>query len=270
LDEQTGKPGSQSEEIFRKAFDGQNDDIGSLTKSLAYEIVDLCFGGNSRALRAATEYADPANEQNVTIHRTVLSVSRVENRTRSRDAKEDISLNNRFVLISGCSGGGKSTLLAELSARGHAVVEEPGRRIIAEELATAGKALPWVDQAAFLRRAIDMALADRISAAAHEGWVFFDRGLVDAASALETLTGEPVLRPLCTSQRYHRRVFMAPPWPEIYVTDPGRQHGFEAATAEYHRLMTAFPALDYDVINLPQTAISARADFVQACLGNVA
>jgi hypothetical protein len=34
---------------------------------------------------------------------------------------------NRFVVISGCSGGGKSTLLAELARRGQAVVEEPGR-----------------------------------------------------------------------------------------------------------------------------------------------
>ncbi|WP_207234152.1 AAA family ATPase [Pseudomonas aeruginosa] len=40
---------------------------------------------------------------------------------------------NYFVAISGCSGGGKSTLLAELKLRGHAVVEEPGRRIIQEE-----------------------------------------------------------------------------------------------------------------------------------------
>ena len=42
---------------------------------------------------------------------------------------------DRFVIISGCSGGGKSTLLAELARRGYRVVEEPGRRIVAEELA---------------------------------------------------------------------------------------------------------------------------------------
>lgn len=101
-------------------------------------------------------------------------------------------MNKGLVVISGCSGGGKSTLLAELKARGHTVVEEPGRRIISEELASGGKALPWVDLAAFLRRAIDMALADRTTAVDHEGWVFFDRGLVDAASALEALTGDPV------------------------------------------------------------------------------
>ena len=45
---------------------------------------------------------------------------------------KDPFLNSRFVLISRCSGGGKSTLLAELRARGYPVVEEPGRRIIAE------------------------------------------------------------------------------------------------------------------------------------------
>jgi AAA domain len=40
---------------------------------------------------------------------------------------------NRFVVISGCSGGGKSTLLIELGRRGYATVEEPGRRIVKEE-----------------------------------------------------------------------------------------------------------------------------------------
>jgi predicted ATPase len=71
---------------------------------------------------------------------------------------------DRFVVISGCSGGGKSTLLEELAARGYAVVEEPGRRIVQEELAGNGAALPWVDAAAFARRAIAVALADREAA----------------------------------------------------------------------------------------------------------
>jgi len=48
-----------------------------------------------------------------------------------------------FVTISGCSSGGKSTLLAELRRRGFATVEEPGRRIVAEELKRGGNALPW-------------------------------------------------------------------------------------------------------------------------------
>ena len=176
-------------------------------------------------------------------------------------------MNSRLVLISGCSGGGKSTLLAELRARGHAVVEEPGRRIVNEELATGGAALPWRDLTAFLRRAINMAMADKEAMSAYDGWVFFDRGLVDAASALEALTGEPMLRSLCTAHRYYPRMFMAPPWPEIYMGDADRRHGFDTAIAEYHRLAETFPALGYEVMTLPKIPTPARADFVLASLG---
>jgi predicted ATPase len=119
---------------------------------------------------------------------------------------------------------------------------------------------------AFARRAIEVAIADREAAKVHSGWVFFDRGLIDAASALETLTGEAVLQSLAALHRYHRRVFMAPPWPEIYVTDAERRHGFEAGLSEYHRLERVFPALGYEVITLPKVAISARGDFVLAAL----
>ena len=175
-------------------------------------------------------------------------------------------MTDRFVLLSGCSGGGKSTLLAELRRRGHHTVDEPGRRIVIEEQATGGKALPWVDPAAFARRAIEMALADRASARTLAGWVFFDRGLIDAASALEVVTGEPALAALGAAHRYHRRVFMAPPWPEIYGNDAERRHGFEAGLAEYQRLENAFPALGYAVITLPKASVSVRADFVLTTL----
>lgn len=175
-------------------------------------------------------------------------------------------MGEHFVLISGCSGGGKSTLLAELRARGHHVVEEPGRRIVTHELHGGGHALPWVDPAAFARRAIAMAHADREAAQALSGWVFFDRGLIDAASALEALTGEPVLRAVGAQHRYHRRVFMAPPWPEIHATDAERRHGFEAGLAEYNRLEKAFPFLGYEVITLPKATVAARADFVLGVL----
>src|SRR5690606_27766766 len=56
--------------------------------------------------------------------------------------EEDNGLRN-FVIISGCSGGGKSSILAELDRRGHATVPEPGRRIVEEETSSGGSALPW-------------------------------------------------------------------------------------------------------------------------------
>jgi predicted ATPase len=169
---------------------------------------------------------------------------------------------NRFVVISGCSGGGKSTLLAELGRRGHTVVEEPGRRIVIEEMNTGGSALPWVDMAAFTHRAIAMALVDRSSAPASGGWIFFDRCLIDAAVALQHLTREPVLEQFGQTHRYHPRVFLAPPWPEIYGVDRERRHSPAAAVAEYFRLLKAYPSLGYEVSVLPRVGVVERADFV--------
>jgi predicted ATPase len=174
---------------------------------------------------------------------------------------------DRFVTISGCSGGGKSTLLAALARLGHSVVEEPGRRIVAEELSATGAALPWVDGTAFAKRAIAMSLADRAAAAGTLGWVFFDRGLIDAAAALEHLTSEPAISTLGRAHRYHRRVFMAPPWAEIYSQDPERHHGFDEAKAEYERLLEAYPALGYEIYLLPKVSVSDRVDYILAMLG---
>ncbi len=165
-------------------------------------------------------------------------------------------------MISGCSGGGKSTLLAELAARGYAVVDEPGRRIVQQELAANGVALPWVDGTAFARRAITVALADRVQARRLSGWVFFDRGLVDAAAALQYLTCEPALERIGSLHRYHRRVFFTPPWPEIYATDAERRHDLDAAIAEYDRLLRAYPSLGYQVVTLPKVSVFERVGFI--------
>ena len=182
---------------------------------------------------------------------------------------------SQCVVISGCSGGGKSSLLSELGARGYPVVEEPGRRVVMEETARHGNALPWVDMPAFLRRVIAMARADVLALEQSAGqvglgepgepgkWVFFDRGLVDAFVALQHVSGKPQLAPLVHQVRpYHRIVFLTPPWPEIYVQDAERRHDLDAATAEYARLLEAYPALGYDVRIIPRASIVERADFV--------
>jgi predicted ATPase len=92
--------------------------------------------------------------------------------------------------------------------------------------------------------------------------VFFDRGLLDAAGAVQHLTGEPTLPTLVQVHRYHHKVFLTPPWPEIYVTDAERRHGLDAAVAEYQRLLELYPSLGYEVTILPKVSVPERADLV--------
>lgn len=176
---------------------------------------------------------------------------------------------SRHVILSGCSGGGKSSLLAALAGCGFTTVPEPGRRIVAEELRGAGRALPWVDPEAFARRALEMARQDRLERFGDEGWVMFDRGLVDAAVALAHAGGPPVAEVLRDIPGFHPRVFLAPPWAEIYRTDAERRHGFDAAVAEYGRLQAAFAALGYETVLLPKVSVAGRVAFVQARLADL-
>lgn len=169
---------------------------------------------------------------------------------------------SKFVVISGCSGGGKSTILAELERRGYAVVDEPGRRIVLEELGNKSDALPWSNPKAFARRAIEMALVDRTNVSACGDWVFFDRGLVDACASLEHLTTTPMLQELAQNHPYHQKVFLAPPWSEIYSQDSERRHDFEDAAAEYSRLVEAYSMLGYQIEVIPKVGVSGRADFI--------
>jgi predicted ATPase len=166
------------------------------------------------------------------------------------------------VILSGCSGGGKSTLLAELAAQGFSTVSEPGRRIVTEELRGDGTALPWVNLVAFATRAIEVAAQDRQVAVEGSSWTFFDRGLVDAAVALQHATGRAASVTLAAFPRYHQRVFLTPPWPEIFSQDQERQHDMEEAVAEYDRLLIAYADLGYDPIILPKTTVRERARFV--------
>lgn len=96
--------------------------------------------------------------------------------------------------------------------------------------------------------------------------MFFDRGLIDAAAALEYATGRPVLEKFAV-ERFNRQVFMTPPWPEIYVTDADRRHDLEEATKEYEHLLLAYSALGYDVQLLPKAPVTKRADLIFEALG---
>jgi predicted ATPase len=119
---------------------------------------------------------------------------------------------------------------------------------------------------AFVDRIVALAMADYEAAASHSGWTFIDRGLIDALSAHATVNGTAFPRERMAGYQYYRRVFLAPPWPEIYVTDGERQHGLAEAEREYERLLTLYPTLGYEVVLLPKVPVAERADFVERLL----
>ena len=99
--------------------------------------------------------------------------------------------------------------------------------------------------------------------------VFFDRSAVEIVSFAKK-RGVRVPAPFDTldlASLYHGTVFFAPPWADIYVMDAERTHGFDAAMREEASLRQAYPALGYEIVDLPKAPVEERADFVSRVLG---
>jgi predicted ATPase len=119
---------------------------------------------------------------------------------------------DRFIMLSGCSGGGKSTLLTALERRGFTVFEEPGRQIVKEQQFLEGNALPWTNPLQFVELSVSRSIHQMMVAARLNQQSFFDRGIVDAISFLEHLS-LPIplyLENAVKQLRYHRRAFSSP------------------------------------------------------------
>jgi predicted ATPase len=175
----------------------------------------------------------------------------------------------RFVVISGCSGGGKSSLLSEMAARGYPVYPEPGRQIVKEQLSIGGDGLPWDNVLKFVELCLSRAMYFYNSARPGDKVALFDRSFIDNMAGLQR-SGYPVPDYFQVAVRHYRyadRVFMTPPWPELFANDPERRHSFETALTEYESLLPFYEACGYEVVILPKVSVAERADFLAQQLG---
>jgi len=174
------------------------------------------------------------------------------------------SQSHRFIVLTGGPGSGKSTLIDHLQGMGYGRSQEAGRGIIQDQVAIAGQALPWTDPALFAELMLCWELRSYRIAAAQTAPVFFDRGIPDIVGYLK-LEGLPVpdhLHAAAQRFRYHRRVFIAPPWPEIYEQDNERKQSYDEAERTYESMVATYTAYGYELVHLPLAAVAKRAQFV--------
>lgn len=125
--------------------------------------------------------------------------------------------NQHFYVITGASGAGKSTLIAALSELGYSTVPEAGLAVLREHRDLGVGALPSSDRAAFMEAVLARSLKDYVSANVLGPPVFFDRGIPEWLRFAGC--GETQCETVAARHRYANTVFVAEPWPEIYVQD---------------------------------------------------
>jgi predicted ATPase len=175
----------------------------------------------------------------------------------------------RFFVITGGPGSGKSALVEALQESGYLTSVEAGRGIIRDQMAIAGNGLPWNDPLLFAEMMLSWEMRSYRLAESESGTVFFDRGVPDVLGFLHVLN-LPVpghMQRAADSFRYNRRAFIAPPWREIFRQDGERKQGFDEAVRTYDAMVATYTALGYELLEIPRSAVEARISFVLDNIG---
>lgn len=173
---------------------------------------------------------------------------------------------NRFIVITGGPGSGKTTLIDALKDRGFATVPEAGRAIIKDQQAIDGKALPWLDASLFAELMLCWELRSYAEAGKGSGPVFFDRGIPDTIGFLKLnkIAVPPHMYEAARLRRYQRRVFIAPPWTAIFTQDAERRQTFGEAERTHASMVDVYSDLDYELVPLPLAPPDERVRFILA------
>lgn len=177
-------------------------------------------------------------------------------------------MTDRFHVITGGPGSGKTSLVAALAAQGIHCMPEAGRAIIRDQVDIDGTALPWRDREAYAALMLAWEMRSYREALDVPGPTIFDRAIPDVVGYLR-LCGLPVPSPLLQAaarKRYAKRVFIAPHWPDIFEQDAERKQSLAEAEATHHAMVQAYTSLGYELVSLPFAPVSERARFVQSLI----
>lgn len=175
-------------------------------------------------------------------------------------------LKENFFIITGGPGVGKTTLLDELRSRGFRYIPEAARNIIKTQMESDGDALPWKNKEKYSSFMLERSVAAYISASTRgqKDILFFDRGIPDtlAYCKLANITDPEGLAQAVRHYRYGKKVFILPPWEDIYRTDTERKQTFEEATETFRVMRKTYQELNYNLVTVPKLQVTQRADFV--------
>lgn len=167
------------------------------------------------------------------------------------------------IIITGPPGSGKSALIRALKKSNHVVLPEIAREVIESERASERGFFPWshlpefsdIVFRKFMERKKDY----------DKKYIFTDRGIPDTLSYLRLggeIFPEEYIRELA-SYPYHKIVFFAPFWNEIYKVDSVRIETVEEAKAVEKVLLECYSELGFTVYRLPLASVSDRVRYVE-------
>ncbi len=170
---------------------------------------------------------------------------------------------NRIV-ITGGPGTGKSSLVKNLENKGFNCLHEVSREITLQAQKEGIEQLFLSDPILFSQKLLEARIQrHEVAATLKAQNIFLDRGIPDVVAYMDYLgTSYPeVFSNSCENFTYDR-IFILPPWEEIYLSDNERYENYEQAKKIHDFLEKTYLNYGYQPIEVPKDTIEKRAAFI--------
>jgi predicted ATPase len=171
------------------------------------------------------------------------------------------------VIVTGGPGTGKTSLIESLRAEGYNCFTERARAIIREQLDLGTDLVPWENLVDFSALVQERQIHDHKQAAQSQ-INFYDRGAPDVLAYLHKANlYVKNLEENARKHLYFSKVFITPPWEQIYEMDEERREDMASMYAIHHALVNTYETIGYEVLEVPKVSVSDRLDFIKKAIG---
>ncbi len=171
-----------------------------------------------------------------------------------------VEIKKKYI-ISGPPGSGKSTLINALEKKGIECLNEVSRDIIIAEQNSGSDGMPWQNMERFAKLVFE---ETKLRLQNEPSSIFCDRSLIDNIAYLEHANKrvEDHFKNFNFNKYYHKTIFFAPPWKEIYVQDEQRPQLFEEQIQLSEQLIETYKKYGFKLLYLSLSSVSTRVNYV--------
>ena len=173
-------------------------------------------------------------------------------------------MNKEIIVITGGPGTGKTTIINGLLEKGYTCFPEISREIINDARKQGFEQLFLEKPLLFSELLLEGRRKQFHQANEHqENLIFLDRGIPDILAYMHYIGDSYPLffDEECKNNKY-TKVFLLPPWEEIYQSDEERYENFEQAKLIYNHLKETYEKYGYELIEVPLDVQDKRILFI--------
>ena len=173
-------------------------------------------------------------------------------------------MNKEIIVIIGGPGTGKSTIIDGLADKGFCCYPEISRQVTLEAKKQGIEQL-FLENPLLFSELLLEGRKKQFKSALEETHkiIFIDRGIPDVLAYMHYIGDSyPTHFDVACRENLYTKIFILPPWEEIYVSDEARYENFEQAKLIHNHLTETYKNFGYELIEVPKDTLDNRILFI--------